>query len=166
MSFLDFPDDDPKRRNRRPLLFFVAATLMVGALGSAITGPSIPTWYSGLNRPAFAPPNWIFAPVWTSLYVAMAVAAWRVWKARGLASLEMRLYAFQLLLNLTWSVIFFGLHRIDLALGEIAALWLAILATMIVFFRADRIAGLLLLPYLAWTGFAAMLNFAFWQLNP
>ena len=166
MSFLDFPDDDPKRRTRRPLLLFIIVTLAVGALGSVFTKPSIPTWYAALNRPGFAPPNWLFAPVWTTLYILMAVAAWRAWKATGLKSSALIAYAIQLVLNVAWSAIFFGLHRIDLALVEIAVLWLAILATIILFWRADRIAGLLMLPYLAWTGFAGFLNYAFWSLNP
>lgn len=166
MSILDFPDDDPKRRNRRPLLFFIAATLAVGALGSAVTTPSIPTWYAGLIHPAIAPPNWLFAPVWTALYILMAVAAWRVWKAAGLNSPPLKLYGVQLALNFAWSGIFFGLHQIGAALVEVGVLWLAILVTTVLFWRADRIAGLLLLPYLAWTGFAAALNHAFWLLNP
>ena len=165
MSFLDFPDDDPKRRERRPLLFFVAGTLMVGALGSVITTPSIPTWYAALAHPAIAPPNWLFAPVWTTLYVLMGFAAWRAWKMCGLNSTAMTLYAIQLALNLGWSAIFFGLHQIGAALVEIVVLWLAILATTILFWRADRIAGALLVPYLAWTGFATVLTEAFWKLN-
>jgi tryptophan-rich sensory protein len=165
MSFLDFPDEDPKKRERRPLLFFVAGTLMVGALGSVITTPSIPTWYAALAHPAIAPPNWLFAPVWTTLYVLMGVAAWRAWKVCGLNSTAMTLYAIQLALNLGWSAIFFGLHQIGAALAEIVVLWLAILATLIFFWRADRIAGALLVPYLAWTGFAAVLNEAFLKLN-
>ena len=82
MSFLDSAED-PKRAQRRPLLFFLLATLAVGALASVFTDPSIPTWYAGLIHPAFAPPNWLFAPVWTTLYVVMAVAAWRVWRVTG-----------------------------------------------------------------------------------
>jgi tryptophan-rich sensory protein len=95
----------------------------------------------------------------------MAVAAWRVWKVRGLQSSELKLYAIQLALNLAWSAIFFGLHQIGAALVEIAVLWLSIAATTILFWRTDRIAGLLLLPYLAWTSFAAVLNYAFFSLN-
>ena len=166
MSFLDFPDDDPKRRARRPMLLFILVALAVGALGSVFTEPNIATWYAGLVHPAFAPPNWVFAPVWTTLYVLMAVAAWRVWRVTGLKSPAMISYAVQLALNLGWSVLFFGLHQIGLALIEIVILWLAILATIILFWRRDRLAGLLFLPYLAWTGFASVLTHAFWLLNP
>ncbi len=165
MSFLDFPDDDPKRRARRPLLLFVLATLAVGAIGSVVTDPNIRLWYAGLARPSFAPPDWVFAPVWTTLYVLMAVAAWRAWKVRGLKSPQIVLYALQLVLNLAWSLIFFGLHQIGAGLVEIVVLWLLILATTIAFWRADRLAGLLMLPYLAWCGFAVALNQAFLALN-
>ena len=165
MSFLDFPDDDPKRRARRPMLLFIIVTLVVGALGSVFTEPSIATWYAALVHPAFSPPNWLFAPVWTALYILMAVAAWRVWRVTGLKSPAMISYAVQLALNLGWSILFFGLHQIGLALVEMGILELAIMLTTILFFRADRLAGMMLLPYLAWTGFAWVLNLGFWQLN-
>lgn len=164
MTFLDSAED-PKRAERRPLYYFLLATLGVGAVASLFTAPEIPTWYAGLNHPAITPPNWIFAPVWTTLYVLMAVAAWRVWKRTGIASLEMACFALQLILNFTWSVIFFGLHRMGAALVEIAVLDLVALVTLVFFFRRDRLAGLLFLPVLAWTLFATLLNHAFWQLN-
>jgi benzodiazapine receptor len=164
MSFLDSADD-PKRGQRRPLLGFLILTLGVGAAASLFTAPEIPTWYAGLAHPAIAPPNWLFAPVWTALYVLMGFAAWRVWKKTGLKSPEMIAFAVQLILNFAWSALFFGLHRIGAALMELAVLDLAILVTAILFARRDRIAGLLLLPYLAWSLFASVLNHAFWQLN-
>lgn len=164
MNFWD-SDDDPKRAERRPLYLFLIATLATGAVASLFTAPAIPTWYTSLNRPAFAPPNWLLAPVWTALYILMAFAAWRVWKKTGLRSAEMAVFALQLALNLGWSVLFFGLHQIGAALMEIAVLDVAILATLILFFRRDRPAGLLLLPYLAWTLFATVLTGTFGQLN-
>lgn len=160
-----FYSDDPKAAERRPLLFFLIITLGVGALASLFTTPAIPTWYATLNRPAIAPPNWIFAPVWTALYMVMAFAAWRVWKKTGLHSAEMVLFGTQLALNLAWSVIFFGMQRIGAALIEIMMLDMAILMTTILFFRRDRLAGLLFLPYLGWVLFATLLNYAFWKLN-
>ena len=166
MSFLDFPDDDPKRKARRPLLAFILVTLVVGAGGSVFAEPNIPTWYAGLVQPASAPPNWIFPPVWTALYVVMAVAAWRVWRITGLKSPELIAYGVQLALNFLWCAIFFGAHQIGLALIEIIVSALAILVTTILFFRRDALAGLLFLPYLGWTGFAAFLTHAFWVLNP
>jgi benzodiazapine receptor len=166
MSFLDSADDDPKRAQRRPLLFFVLVTLVVGALASVFTEPSIPTWYAALIHPSFAPPNWVFAPVWTTLYVIMAVAVWRVWRIAGTKSPEMGAYVLQLIFNFAWSAIFFAAHQIGLALIEIGILVALILVTAILFWRRDRLAGLLFLPYLAWTSFATALNYAFWSLNP
>ena len=156
----------PDRTSRRPLLIFILATVAVGTLGSLFTQPNIPTWYAQLNHPSIAPPNWVFGPVWTTLYVLMAVAAWRVWRITGLKSVEILAWGVQLALNFAWSAIFFSLHRIDLALGEILVLDLAIIITALLFWRRDSIAGMLLLPYLAWTSFAALLTYRFWQLNP
>jgi tryptophan-rich sensory protein len=164
MSFLDSADE-PKKAQRRPLYFFLVATLGVGAVASLFTSPAIPTWYASLSKPAFAPPNWVFAPVWTALYILMAFAAWRVWKKTGLHSLEMAAFVLQLALNLGWSVVFFGLHQIDAALVEIVVLDVAVLATLVLFIRRDRPAGLMLLPYLAWILFATFLTRTFGQLN-
>jgi len=164
MSFLDSADD-PKMAQRRALYFFLLATLGVGAVSSLFTTPQISTWYAGLDHPSIAPPNWVFAPVWTTLYILMAFAAWRVWKVTGLRSIAMAAFAAQLALNFAWSAIFFGLHEIGGALAEIVALDLAILVTTILFFRHDWLAGLLMLPYLAWTLFATFLTYAFWGLN-
>jgi translocator protein len=164
---MSFPDsaEDPKTAQRRPLYYFLVVTLAVGALASLFTEPSIPTWYAGLQHPAIVPPTYLFAPVWTALYILMAVAAWRVWKKTGLRSMEMAAFTVQLALNFAWSVLFFFQHRIGAALVEILALDLAILATALLFVRRDRLAGLLLLPTLAWTGFASLLTHAFWRLN-
>jgi tryptophan-rich sensory protein len=164
MSFLDSADD-PKKAQRRPLYGFLITTLGVGALASVFTKSQIPVWYAGLNHPSIAPPNWVFAPVWTSLYILMAFAAWRVWKFTGLRSIEMAAFVLQLALNLAWSVIFFGLHQIGGALAEIMVLDVAILTTVMLFFRRDWPAGLLMLPYLAWTLFATLLTYGFWGLN-
>src|ERR1700743_3194750 len=125
--------EDPKIAQRRPLFFFLVATLGVGASASLFTTPQIPTWYASLNHPVFTPPNWLFAPVWTALYVLMAFAGWRVWKKTGLRSIEMGAFAAQLVLNFAWSALFFGLHRIGAALAEIIALDVAILVTMVLF---------------------------------
>ena len=145
--------------------WFVLATLGVGASASLFTEPNIPTWYAGLNHPAIAPPNWVFAPVWTLLYVLMGIAAWRVWRITTLKSKEMIAFAVQLALNFAWSALFFAAHRIGAAAAEAVILWLSILVTALLFWRRDRMAGLLLLPYLAWAGFAAVLTRAFWHLN-
>jgi tryptophan-rich sensory protein len=165
MSFLDSADD-PKRAQRRPLLFFILATVAVGASASVFTEPNIEGWYAALIHPAFDPPNWVFAPVWTALYVLMAVAAWRVWRVTGTKSLEIGAYVLQLIFNFAWSAIFFAAHQIGPAFLEICVLLVLILATTLLFGRRDWLAGLLFLPYLVWTAFAAFLTHAFWTLNP
>ena len=154
-------DESPANR---PLLVFVFIALLVGATATFFTEPTIPTWYAGLAKPSFTPPNWVFAPVWTTLYVLMGVAASRVWKQTGFG-LEIQVWSAQLGLNFLWSALFFWQHRIGLALADMAALWLLLLATLILFWQRDRLAGLLLVPYLAWTGYAFALNLAIWRLN-
>ena len=151
---------------RRAALGFVLSALLVGVAGSFFTEPSIRNWYADLTKPEFNPPNWVFAPVWTTLYVMMGIAAWRVWRKTGLQSTPLYLYGAQLLLNFGWTVLFFGLHEIGWALAEIALLFVLIAATMASFWARDRIAGLLFVPYLLWVSFAATLNHALWTLNP
>jgi benzodiazapine receptor len=164
MSFL-YSNRDPQGAERRPLYAFLILTLVVGAAGSLFTEPNIQIWYAGLNKPSIAPPNWVFAPVWTTLYLMMGFAAWRAWRKTGLKSIEMAAFGVQLALNLGWSAVFFGLHNISAALIEILVLDAAILACTILFFRRDLLAGLLMLPYLGWTLFATVLTNAFRQLN-
>ncbi|MEJ2673269.1 MAG: tryptophan-rich sensory protein [Deltaproteobacteria bacterium] len=125
-------------------------------------------WYGGLIKPALTPPAWVFGPVWTLLYGMMATAAWLVWRRYGWANAigPLGLFFGQLALNALWSYLFFGLQRPGLALLNIIALWLAILATFMAFWGSHPPAGLLLLPYLFWVSFATYLNFQFWRLNP
>jgi tryptophan-rich sensory protein len=149
----------------RPLYVFLILTLGVGALASIVTTPSIPDWYARLVKPPFSPPDWLFAPVWTALYILMAVAGWRAWRITGTYSIEMAVFGLQLAFNGLWSFIFFAAHQIGSALLELAILWLLILSTAILFWRRNAAAGILLLPYLAWTGFAVALNLAIWALN-
>lgn len=156
---------DQKRARYRPLGLFLIVTLGVGAIASLFTEPSIPGWYAALIRPAIAPPNWVFAPVWTTLYILMAVAAWRVWQKTGLRNPALYAFAGQLFLNLCWSAVFFGMHQIGFALAVLLALDLALLATLVLFWRLDPTAGMILVPYLGWTGFASLLNYEFWFLN-
>lgn len=148
------------------LLSFAAA-----AIGSVFTFGAIPTWYAELAKPAFNPPNWVFGPAWTVLYILMAVALFLLWNTPPKPSTKSRrtlafwLFGVQLVLNALWSIVFFGLHQLGPALIVIAALWLAILACMVVFWPLRKVAALLLLPYLAWVTFASLLNYAVWQLN-
>jgi len=134
--------------------------------GAIAFGQSFPPgeWYAGLKKPAFAPPNWLFGVVWTPLYVMIAVAGWLLWE-RGRVSVAMTLWFVQLTLNAAWSWIFFGLHAMGAALMEIVVLWLAIGATIVTARRVSPATAWLLLPYWAWVAFAAVLNFAYWQLN-
>jgi benzodiazapine receptor len=149
------------------LVVFVGLCLAIGALGGWVTADSVKTWYTTINKPSFTPPNWVFGPVWTVLYVLMGIAGWRVWcKARpDQLRVPLALFAVQLALNLAWSVVFFGAHRIGGAVVVIVGLEAAILATMVAFRRIDGLAALLLVPYALWVVFAAALNIAVWQLN-
>ena len=144
----------------------ISIVLVAGAASfGALFSPG--DWYAGLVKPSFNPPNWIFGPVWTALYFMMAVAAWLVWRRRDTqpVTLALAVYLAQLALNALWSWLFFGLHAMGAAFLDICLLWLLILATLVLFWRVHRWAGALLAPYLAWVGFAAVLNFALWQLN-
>ena len=125
-------------------------------------------WYAGLKKPSWNPPNWIFGPVWTTLYAMMAVAAWLAWKRGGWAGQRSALAMFlvQLLLNALWSPFLFGMKSPGLAFVDLMLLWLAVLVTLVTFWRTTPLAGLLLVPYLAWITFAGALNFTLWQLNP
>lgn len=136
-------------------------------LGGWATAASVGDWYQQLARPAWTPPDWVFGPVWTALYLMMAGAVWLVWRQRGLTAARwlLGLFMAQLALNVVWSVIFFGLRRPELAAVEIVVLWVAILATTITFWRRSLAAGWLLVPYLAWVTFAAGLNFSIARLN-
>jgi translocator protein len=147
------------------LLFFIIFTLAVGFLGGQVTAPNIASWYAHLAKPAFNPPNSVFMPVWTALYVLMALAAWRVWRKSGWRSKGLALWLIQLALNFAWSCIFFGAHQPFAAFVELTVLWLTILATLAVFWRTDRLAGWLMVPTLAWVSFAGVLNFWVWRLN-
>jgi len=149
------------------LIRWLALVLVVAVIGGMVTGSSVTDWYPQLVQPGFAPPNAVFGPVWTILYVMMAYAAWRVSRVYGFRGAPWALGVFlvQLGLNLLWSVLFFGFQQIGLALFEIVVLWVVILVAIVLFWRLDRIAGALLLPYLAWVGFAGVLNHAFWVLN-
>jgi len=147
------------------LAAFVGINVLVSVLGGWATASSVGTWYQGLAKPAFNPPDWVFAPVWGALYLMIAVAGWRAWRRGGVARPALLVYAVQLALNLSWSFVFFGVRLIGPALLVIAALLVAILVNAALFWRLDRPAGALLLPYAAWVAFAAVLNMALWRLN-
>lgn len=152
-------------------LFRWMASLLVcqlaGALGSLFTAPAIPGWYAGLVKPSFSPPNWVFAPVWTALFLLMGVALAVVWQRKDHpeAPAALRWFAIQWMLNVLWSVAFFGLHSPLLGLVDIVVLWVAIVVTILRFRRISRPAAWLLAPYIAWVSFALILNAAQWWLN-
>jgi tryptophan-rich sensory protein len=140
---------------------------MAGFIGSFFTAPSIQSWYVFLEKPFFAPPNWLFAPAWITLYVLMGIAAFLVWRKRSVvgAKLALWLYGVQLALNALWSIIFFGMRNPGLAFVEIVVLWFLILVVTLKFLKVKKVAGYLFVPYLLWVSFAAILNFTVWRLN-
>ena len=158
-----------KPRDIWKLVVSIIACLAAGLIGSIFTRGAIPTWYATLEKPAFNPPNWLFAPVWTLLYIMIGVAAFLVWR-KGLENRQVRIalivFLIQLILNALWSVVFFGLESPLYGLIVIAALWVAILFTVLKFFRISSAASVLLWPYMLWVTFAAVLNVSIWLLNP
>src|SRR6185369_16465222 len=138
----------------------LAACFAAAGAGVLLSSDSVSSWYSTLAKPSWTPPAWVFGPVWSVLYFMMAVAAWRVWRKDGWreARLSLGLFMIHLVFNAAWSGLFFGLRRPDLAFVEIIALWILILATTLLFSARDRLAGMLMLPYLAWVSFATILN--------
>jgi len=149
------------------LVVWLGLCLGVGGVSGRYTVAEIPGWYRTLARPAIAPPNWVFGPVWTTLYILMAIAAWRVWLSgpSQAQTLGLGLFLLQLALNFAWSWIFFRQHAIGWALAEVVALWAVIGLTTLVFARSAPVAAWLMSPYLAWVTFASVLNGAFWRLN-
>ena len=150
------------------LITSIVICLTAGALGSFFTTPAISTWYATLIKPSIAPPNWVFFPVWTALFIMMGISLFLVWK-KGfqdhLVKAALSVFAIQLILNILWSAAFFGLRSPLVGLIEIVILWVAILAMILRFMRISKVAGLLLIPYIIWVTFAAMINFLIWSLN-
>ncbi len=147
------------------LVGFVGLCLLVGGADAALVTRAVHTWYPSLIAPPATPPNWVFPPVWTALYVMVGVAGWLVWRRAG-AARPLRLWGWQLAANALWTPAFFGLHNPPLALAVMLVLLVLIVITMRSFARLNRAATWLMLPYLAWCGFAAYLNAGFWWLNP
>lgn len=150
------------------LLAFIVLCLGAGFAGSLATLQGVRNWYPTLRKPTGTPPNWVFGPVWTVLYIVMAVAAWIVWRDVGwqIARPALILFFGQLALSIAWSGIFFASRQPGLAFAEIIILWLAIAATAMFFWYFVPLAGALMLPYLAWVTFASYLNLGIWRLNP
>jgi translocator protein len=178
-------------KDANKLILSILICEIAGVIGSFFTTPAIQGWYYFLNKPSFSPPNWLFAPVWTILFLLMGVSLYLVWSKNFAANIPadandkkiwnpiskklwfgswreenaVLIFTLQLILNILWSVIFFGLQSPGFAFVEILMLWIAILYAIVNFYRISKTAAYLLIPYLAWVSFAALLNFSIWQLN-
>jgi len=161
----------PNRKQKFQILPFIlclAIPLAIGAIGSFFTMESVKTWYLTLNKPSFNPPNAVFAPVWTTLYILMGISCYLVWKRRKVETsypIAITIYALQLLLNLMWSFLFFYNHQIGLALIEIVILLITIIINTFIFYRIHKAAGLLFIPYILWVSFASYLTYSIYILN-
>lgn len=162
------------------LAIALATPFIAAAVGGVATSSSLGSWYRRLRKPSWNPPSWVFGPVWNTLYLMMGLASWLVWRRRedksgwfGLGGHDqkervdgaLRLYGIHLVFNALWSVIFFGMRRVDWAFAELLVLWSLILSTLTRFFQIDKRAGWLLVPYQLWVTFAAILNFTVWRMN-
>jgi translocator protein len=156
-----------RKRRWASLLVWLGLCYGVSALAGMATVHAVETWYPTLMKPAGTPPNWVFEPVWMALYGLMAVAAWLVWTAEDGVTRRRAIVWFcvQLAANLVWSFVFFGMQRTELGMLDITLLWFFIVATMVLFFKVSRVAGWLLVPYLAWVTYAGYLNWGVWTLN-
>jgi translocator protein len=150
------------------LIIAIAIPLVVGAVSGFFTTTEIPGWYQTINKPSWNPPSWIFAPVWTTLYVLMGIALYLVWKAEAdpiMKKTAIAFFAIQLVFNFFWSFIFFNQHLPGWALVDIIVMWLFILLTIFTFAGINTIAAWLLVPYISWVSFASILNYTIWKLN-
>jgi translocator protein len=171
---MDQPPQQPDER-RRPsrggstiaLILCLLLSYAAAGVGQLLFDAAPDAWYAQLNKPSFNPPGWVFGPVWSVLYACMGVAAWLVWRQRGrlIAKWGLVLFAVQLALNAAWSPLFFAAHEPGWAFIDIVALWIVLASAVVVFFKTQRVAGILMTPYLLWVSFAAVLNAAIWSLN-
>jgi benzodiazapine receptor len=158
-----------KGKSYAGLVVAIVLCQIAGIIGSLFTTAAISTWYANLHKPSIAPPNWVFAPVWTTLYLLMGISLFMIWNS-GLDKSSVRrsllVFSIQLALNVLWSYLFFGLRSPLLGLIGIVALWFTIVLTIVFFFRVSKVAGVLLIPYLAWVSLAGYLNYLIFILNP
>ena len=156
------------KKNILWLFFFISLCLIFGnGLGGYFTFISVETWYQTLNKPSFNPPDWVFGPVWTTLYILMGISVWLVWKRKPSAdrTIGIRIFWVQLFFNILWTYIFFGIQKIGLSFLEIIFLIFLIFSNIIYFLKIDKIAGYLLIPYLIWVLYASILTYNIWILN-
>ncbi len=156
-----------KRSNGIKLILSIVLCVSLGSVGGLVTVSEIPTWYASLNKPSFNPPNWLFGPVWTILYLLMGISVYMIWKqpVSKERNKALQLFILQFILNFCWSFIFFGLHATGWALIEMIALWILILLSILHFAKHSKTAAWLLVPYISWVSFALLLNAAIWKLN-
>jgi translocator protein len=150
------------------LVIAIAIPVGVGALAGYFTATGVDSWYRSIEKPSWNPPDGVFAPVWTTLYIMMGIALYLVWKSSAPQDQKRRaivLWSVQLLFNALWSFLFFNIHNIGLALADIIVLWLAILVTIFLFARIHKLAAWLLVPYISWVSFATLLTYTIWKLN-
>ena len=153
--------------NIAKLIFSLIIPLSVGAVAGMFTSQSVPTWYASLNKPSFSPPNWVFGPVWTTLYILLGISFFLIWKENPSKqrNLAITVFAIQMLLNFAWSFIFFYFHLIGAALIEIILLWISIVAMIYLYCKIKPIAAFMNIPYLLWVSFASILNAGYYFLN-
>ncbi len=156
-----------KRNSIFILILCIALPLLLGFIAGQVTRAEIVSWYITLNKPSFNPPNWIFFPVWTMLYLLMGISSYMIWREANSPQRTnaLRIYGLQLLLNFLWSVLFFGMHSVGLALVDIFVLWLLIIAMIILFKRIRPLSGYMQIPYLLWVSFATLLTASIFWLN-
>ncbi len=153
------------RSNSLRFVISVGVCEAAGALGSVFTISEIPAWYAGLQKPWFTPPNWLFAPVWLTLYFLMGVTLYLLWGRRSQSGAALLAFAAQLVLNIAWSAVFFGAHELFYGFVVIAGLWVAILVAMALSYRVSKAAATFLVPYILWVTVASALNYYVWVLN-
>lgn len=157
--------DTQKKNSKATLILFVFGCFLIAFIGGLVTSSSVSTWYTMLEKPTYNPPSWVFGPVWSILYLMIAVSGWLIYLKTGWKSLALKIYGLQLYLNAVWSPLFFGLKQPGIALIDIALLWGAIAWTMFMFKKHSISALILLIPYFLWVTFATILNFEIWRLN-
>lgn len=154
--------------NKTKLIVSIVFSIIIGSIGGIFTAPEIQTWYAHLNKPSWNPPNGLFAPVWTSLYLMMGISFYLVWKTKfdsDKKAWAIIIFIVQFALNFLWSFIFFRQHQLGWAFVELVVMWLAIFCSIIAFSRINKTAAWLLVPYISWVSFAGILNYSVWMLN-
>ncbi|MCF6807067.1 tryptophan-rich sensory protein [Thiotrichales bacterium 19S9-12] len=152
-------------KNSLLLIGFIFVILSLGFMSGYVTSAEINSWYASLNHPVISPPNWVFAPAWTVIYLLIAIAGWLVFRLEKLKGKVLTIFILQMILNYLWTFIFFGLHQVGFALIEMSALWCLILWNIKLFYQQSKLASYLMYPYIVWVSYALVLNFSYWLIN-